>query len=414
MFSIESFLRGLSSGTRINAKWDDEKIELYRCYNYDDSQPEETKIGELLTEELRILESEMVQYSYSSDLMLCSKCDAEVSVRQMNRRIPYRIEKLSLDISDHGYKFSISDASIRYFYALICHMGTHPLMRIRIYVSSSGGEPISSFKQLVDLSDITTVKVTSPYDRDQEDFKQLIHSYLFNITYCNNITFMINDHEMQRRFRSGIRRSGQLFPYRSYTHALTKYYQQATISDIPFTQYLAYYHVAEFFFQSISEHAVFSEIEELITHPSFSPRSEDSIKSFYEKIKKRMRDQRDDGVWNERNGLLLCLKEHVVDLNRLKSSIHSQDASAIEYYKSALVEFASESKCINFDESEELIYSNIRDRVYSIRNAIVHSKEGEKMRYEPFIHDVHLSKEIPLIRGIAEEIIINTSTVIRF
>ena len=47
-------------------------------------------------------------------------------------------------------------------------------------------------------------------------------------------------------------------------------------------------------------------------------------------------------------------------------------------------------------------------------NAIVHSKEGEKSKYEPFKHDKQLAKELPLIRAVAEEIIINSAEPINY
>ena len=127
-----------------------------------------------------------------------------------------------------------------------------------------------------------------------------------------------------------------------------------------------------------------------------------------------MREQREDGVWNEKTGLLLCLKKYVPDLESLKNAIDTIDLSMTEYYKSTLVEFADESKTINFEDAPDKVYVDIRDRVYSVRNAIVHSKEGDRLRYEPFKHDRQLAKEIPLIRSIAEEIIISSAKPIEF
>ena len=122
-----------------------------------------------------------------------------------------------------------------------------------------------------------------------------------------------------------------------------------------------------------------------------------------------MKEQKEDGLWDEKTGLLLCLKKYVLDLENLKNTINAIDATAIEYYKKEKVPFASEGGIINFSDSQDAVYATIRNRVYSVRNAIVHSKEGEKLRYEPFKHDKELSKEIPLIRAIAEEIIVNSA-----
>lgn len=122
-----------------------------------------------------------------------------------------------------------------------------------------------------------------------------------------------------------------------------------------------------------------------------------------------MRDQRDDGVWDEKTGLLLCLKKYIPDLEQLKSSITAIDPNSLNHYQTSDVSFASDGKKINFNDSSDAIYATIRNSVYSIRNSVVHSKESERLKYEPFRHDKELTKEIPLIRAIAEEIIINSA-----
>ena len=178
---------------------------------------------------------------------------------------------------------------------------------------------------------------------------------------------------------------------------------------MPFTQYLAFYHILEFFFQTVSEQVAFEAIEEFITRPSFSPHHKGDIKNFYKKIKAIMKEQKDDGVWNERNSLLLCLKKYVPDLEELKETIISISENSVDYYQNNTVPFADGENIISFYTTTDKIYSDIRNRVYAVRNSIVHSKDGERLRYEPFKHDKELTKEIPLIRAIAEEIIINSA-----
>ena len=108
------------------------------------------------------------------------------------------------------------------------------------------------------------------------------------------------------------------------------------------------------------------------------------------------------------------MKRYVPDLSVLKASIDRIDNTAIDYYQTTSVSFADDGKTANFDEEAEKVYSAIRDRIYATRNAIVHSKHGERLRYEPFKHDKQLAKEIPLIRAIAEEIIINSAERINY
>ena len=133
------------------------------------------------------------------------------------------------------------------------------------------------------------------------------------------------------------------------------------------------------------------------------------MRAFYKKIRKKVNEQKEDGTWNEKNALRLCLLEYVKELEDLENLINRIDSKAIEYYRNNAVVFADDGKSIDFSSPLDEIYKNIGDRIYSTRNAIVHSKDGEKLRYTPFKHDKDLRKEIPLIRAVAELVIINSA-----
>lgn len=52
-------------------------------------------------------------------------------------------------------------------------------------------------------------------------------------------------------------------------------------------------------------------------------------------------------------------------------------------------------------------------RIYFTRNSLVHSKSGKNQeRYKPYKDESELKKEIPLVKAIAELIIINSSKII--
>lgn len=342
------------------------------------------------------------------------KYEIPVKILSASRNMPFRTPEREHYLSDdHNHEFQISKASMDFVFALMCSISQQgisnielpPLLRYRRL-----REAIQTFDDFCEALRIITAKVVSPFEYSIHEFRKMLHAYLFNISFGNNIVFALSDLKDERApMRRRMSRRGRYFPYMTYNPELVIYYHQGLSADIPFTQFLAFYHVAEFFFHSISEQDAFEEIESMITRPSFSPHRKEDLRQFYNNIKKRMRVQRDDGVWDERSGLLLCLKKFIPDLAVLKNNINSLDSSAVDYYSNNKVSFADESVEINFNESSETVYTKIRNRVYAVRNAIVHSKDGEKLRYEPFKHDKELSKEIYLIRSIAEEIIINSA-----
>ena len=427
MFTIEDFQKGLKniySDFDFNENSENNTISLFKTvteYSESNDYTEETitygfKLD--LSEIKAMLSTFSSNFKFVNNFFFSSNSiEAIVENQGHFRFLTFREntrEKYNTSFLD--YSISVGSASQEFVLAYICACADMDFQSKKLRVRFYDLENIGCFKDLCQTLRLITVTINKiNLDFSFQKAKLIFQSYLFNLAYNYDIVLALsNENETERLMRHRVRREGQLFPYKAYNPELVKYYNQGLSSDVPLAQYLAYYHVAEFFFQSISEQDVFQEIESYITNPSFSPYSKNSIKDFYKKIKKKIQSQKDNDVWDEKNGLLLCLKQFIPDISRLVQAISNLDTSAINYYSSNNVPFADEGKAINFTLPAEEIYPILRNRVYSVRNAIVHSKEGEKLRYEPFIHDKELSKEIPLIRAIAEEIIINSAKPLKF
>lgn len=417
MFTTDNFVIGLRNSfpnTQVTV-YEDKLLLSKLAKNGNFNEGENELWGEIPLTEIQTIIDEAAKELTFNDYVLYNKLSFEVPIKSQDRiRLPmYRFfEQEQFLVLEHNYELSVSRASSQYIIALMCFSSTHPNINFDVppIRRARMQDDVKSLEELIDFFRIFTAKIIAPEECSLSVFKKMLQAYLFNISYNSNIVFTELDLSEERQpLRSNLRRGGQLFPYKSYNIELIKYYYQGASTDIPFTQYLAFYHVAEFFFQTISEQDAFYEIESFITRPSFSPYKKEDIRQFYNKIKKKMRSQREDGVWDERTGLLLCLKKYIPDVEDLKDAICAINSSAIDYYKNYNVTFADEGNIINFDDISDRTYDVIRNRIYSVRNAIVHSKEGEKLRYEPFKHDKDLSKEVPLIRAVAEEIIINSA-----
>lgn len=76
------------------------------------------------------------------------------------------------------------------------------------------------------------------------------------------------------------------------------------------------------------------------------------------------------------------------------------------------VTFAAGDEVDLRDSDTSLVFKKLAGRIYRTRNSIVHSKESDKARYTPFRDDRILVKEVPLLRFISEQIIINTSKLV--
>ena len=95
-------------------------------------------------------------------------------------------------------------------------------------------------------------------------------------------------------------------------------------------------------------------------------------------------------------------------------SLDEFDPSSISYYKSHEVSFSNGDAIDLSDVSNEKLAKKIAARIYKTRNSLVHSKSNdsrvkERGIYHPFADEKELAKEIPLMRIIAESIIINSA-----
>jgi len=64
---------------------------------------------------------------------------------------------------------------------------------------------------------------------------------------------------------------------------------------------------------------------------------------------------------------------------------------------------------MRIDPSETTIIPHIAGRIYAIRNALVHNKEGEIARFIPYTgQEEWLHKKIQILIYLAEQIIIKT------
>jgi hypothetical protein len=93
------------------------------------------------------------------------------------------------------------------------------------------------------------------------------------------------------------------------------------------------------------------------------------------------------------------------------SDLRNFDATLLDYYANQIVSFSGGDKVV-FDQAESSnVFTSLANRIYKTRNALVHSKEGSKGRFVPFSDDRELIPEVPLVRFIAEQIIMASSTI---
>ncbi|CAI3933835.1 methylamine utilization protein MauJ [Commensalibacter communis] len=266
----------------------------------------------------------------------------------------------------------------------------------------------NSFK-LNDLFDICTLKITSITSTTLENFQQLTDAFIFQIIFTFNIPCEYYSSVLQLFNRNYLKPEEQNLntlspPQRIYKEHIIDYYSLALSSNEPFAQYLSYYHILEYFFDEVFNENLRKEFQNKITHPNFSYKDNDNLNEIIKFIKDETRNCRENGQGNELESLKLVLKKFI-NRGELQERLSPEQ---IEYYLKNKISF-SHAPIISFKDTEGF-YNHLAQRIYQTRNALVHSKEGNVGRYKPYQDSEELNKEIPLIKLVAEQVIINSST----
>jgi hypothetical protein len=263
-----------------------------------------------------------------------------------------------------------------------------------------------------------TVKIKSQISRNVDEFVKLANAFMYNISYNLDIAIVevkyLDDLVRSARIRRMRRARTEEIepPRRKYILDLMYHYQMALSTDSPTLRFISFYHIMEHFFEDVYTEELLSTVKNKLTSPDFSYTRKKDLKELISTITKKLQGKADEFIYNEQEALYLTLKKYV-SLESLKSKFLEYDEVLLKYYESDEVPF-SKGDTVSWNASNaDNIFKKLAARIYKTRNSIVHSKETEKPTYVPFLHDRSLLREIPLMRFIAEEIIVNSSEVVQ-
>jgi hypothetical protein len=197
-------------------------------------------------------------------------------------------------------------------------------------------------------------------------------------------------------------------PRRTYNEDIVQRYLLAVSTDNPVIEYLSYYHVIEHFYEKVFNEDLTKSIKEKITEPDFSYKRDKDIEKLVKTIKKSLRIRNETITFDEKEALKLCLRKYI-SLDKLKSKLAEYDENILEYYKNTKVNFSDGDGVDINNRDDGTVFKTLSNRIYKTRNALVHSKDGDKLKYTPFRDDKVLAREIPLMRFISEMVILAES-----
>lgn len=372
--------------------------------------------------------AELATLDIHEETALVSESAYEIIVRE-ETKIPFRRlrnDKIEVENVEGGLRYELSPPSDAYLVWLLVQMRRNldpgdmrsglffgPRME-RWLEEKDQPSPleyirISSFRWL-------TLKISSDRRTTAALFSRYTHAFLFHVGYNLDVALVPQRllEEIVRHGRISRMRRSKIEdldpPRRMYNEDLVQHYLLAVSTENPVIEYLSYYHIFEHFFEAVFNEDLVESIKTRITDPGFSYKRKKDINQLIATIRKSLQIRSETIAFSEAEALRLCISRFV-ELGDLCAKLDEYDDTLVEFYRTNEVAFANapavDLRGVDIEESVR----KLAKRIYATRNALVHSKEGERGKYTPFRDDRVLVKEVPLLRFASEMVILCESAV---
>lgn len=341
--------------------------------------------------------------------------------------------------SDESISLKVSDVSDEMLYFLIKDIDMNKYFKAfnLKYIDYYNLNDFNLWKLLkLAMNNVKSIVVNYQDSMNEKDVVNLINSYFFEISLENSELFRIATTSENVFGKETCYDTVQtmsmfkIFPKRIYNQELLDQYNIATMANDPMLQFIGYYHVLEYFYKRTVLDDAYNYLKENICASNTYNLSDKDLHLICEMINKKY-----DKLLHipERDALGLTLKKYIT-IDSLKKRIDSDYLVTYDetndylfsevaysiyprnyiYYKDNIVPFSEGARVDLESIDKNEIYYNLKNRIYDTRNAIVHSKASAEIDkvdgyYNPFEDANDLRKEIPLMRAIAEQIIIKTA-----
>lgn len=344
--------------------------------------------------------------------------------------------------SDRNFSFEISGISEVFIAHILNHILEHgdnnSLRKLWLYLPKPHhGSNNKSFKTIEDYIiyrfqiNFITLKIKSKEKQDYKLFKELKNSYLFEYMCKYNIPITTQRKEQNRLFTKlynnrissfNNKEMNEINLKRIYNADLIIHFKKAMTTEDISTKYLSFYHILEYFFDSLYNKNIVNSVRSWYNDPQFDLSDDQTILEWVDSIRRFKGKSIEDGQGNETEAFKFVLKEFV-QFDKIKSKLKNytkdklltdygitiEENNLLEFYKRNTVNYLGDGLKIDFSNDEKML-TTIQKRVYAIRNSLVHSKDSYKLKfYNPYDDEKALMKELFLIKLLAIEIITASS-----
>ncbi|MDP3066645.1 MAG: hypothetical protein Q8N08_07900 [Methanobacteriaceae archaeon] len=373
-----------------------------------------------------------------TDLYGISSLEKLVSITKPSRLVRLPSEEIIKDDEDNGIQYSLSKPSFEYilasFGSMIQEDSDFPglftanfllspqhrgrieqaienlestlkyearrTLRMRLRRRDTDSITLEEFFRFL-FGRLWTVKIKSEAELELINFYDLFNSFLFYLNYINLpfIEFRYVENDIRNPQRVNI--NDMAVPRRIYNREPLYYYHQALSAENPVLEFLSYYQVLEYYYKIVADEDLINGTKNIIATPDFSSENAEKLEKLVSFIKGT------ENRYNEENSLQLVLKKYL-DVDELRYDLNNYDVDFYEHITNGEIEFVEVPQLRELEDAQ--FKKLLARRIYRIRNALIHSKEGFKDRYVPFSeHESELRRELPLMRFTAEQVLLKSA-----
>lgn len=192
-------------------------------------------------------------------------------------------------------------------------------------------------------------------------------------------------------------------PKKQYEKTIMELYKRAISSNTIEYQFLSFYQILEYLFDRILIEKHTDEMKFLVEHEMIS---HTYVYDLMARVNEDYKNAREEDLL--RQVLLKYLGDDEDFHLAMERELSRYDETLIEYYKEHTISFTVANKFDLDDHTLEEVAKRLSQRVYALRNSIVHRK-SKKNKFDPLLNSRELMPETILIRVVSEIIINNYS-----
>lgn len=348
---------------------------------------------------------------FEQSIVLSSKID-EFFLRRSNKVIQWQKGEIQIKISPASSDFQNHH---RFSELSLPKLNFRSMSMLLMEQKHNGFIHIDQFLYMP--MTIKVFNLNSLFNLDK--INELIESCLFDYAVTTGVTWELQETlPSNKKFKGRnktLRESNYNQIIKKYNLTLLQYFKQGMLyENNPVYQFLSFYHVLEYFFVLVSDEILYKNLSSLINQPNFTTDTK-NLDQIIKVVNKHRTETNEDTMLKEvlqkyitdysKEKLVEFIQNYPFTDNKQNSWLLMKKNDDFEkaFYRSGKEQY----QAINIESEQVLAYCAKRIKI--VRNALVHSSDRHE-RQERFIptrqNKQLLEKEIPLVKFLAEQIII--------